>query len=102
MPPLLPEEESRQRLGEFPGWALEGKALSKRYTFSSFKSAIGFVNRVAEQAESIDHHPDITINYNRVALYVWTHDSGGVTNRDFRLVGLIEGLGLAGPQDGGP
>ena len=92
MPSLLSEDQIGERLKEFPDWKLEGKALARRYSFPSFKGAMDFVNRVAEEAERINHHPDITINYSRVTLYLWTHDSGGVTNRDFRLVSLIEDI----------
>ena len=92
MPTLLPENQIGERLSQFPRWKLEGKALVKRLSFTSFKEAVTFVNRVAEVAERIDHHPDIIINYDRVTLYTWTHDAGGVTHRDFRLVELVEKL----------
>jgi 4a-hydroxytetrahydrobiopterin dehydratase len=48
-----------------------------------------FVNRVARLAEAANHHPDITINYNRVKLALTTHDEGGLTMKDFRLAGRI-------------
>ena len=92
MPTLLPEKQIGERLRQFPRWKLEGKALVKRLSFTSFKEAIAYVNQVAEEAERIDHHPDIIINYDRVTLYLWTHDTGGVTNRDFQLVELVEEL----------
>ena len=43
------------------------------------------MNRVAELAESENHHPDIAIRYNRVTLRWWTHTAGGVTDRDREL-----------------
>ena len=90
MPTLLSENQIGERLRQFPRWKLEGKALVNRLSFASFKGAIAFVNRVAEEAERINHHPDIIINYDRVTLYLWTHNAGGVTNRDFQLVELVE------------
>jgi 4a-hydroxytetrahydrobiopterin dehydratase len=51
-----------------------------------------FVNRVARLAEAANHHPDITINYNRVKLALTTHDEGGLTMKDFRLAGRINKL----------
>jgi len=48
-----------------------------------------FVNRVARLAEAANHHPDITISYNRVKLALTTHDEGGLTMKDFRLAGRI-------------
>jgi len=93
----MSEEQARTRLVDLPGWELEGKALARRYLLPSFTDAIAFVNRVAELAAQVDHHPDITINYNRVSLYLWSHDAGGVTARDFRLARLINAV----PQSGG-
>ncbi len=48
-----------------------------------------FVNRVARQAESMNHHPDIVIQYNKVKLALTTHDEGGLTMKDFRLASRI-------------
>jgi 4a-hydroxytetrahydrobiopterin dehydratase len=51
-----------------------------------------FVNRVARLAEAASHHPDITINYNRVRLALTTHDEGGLTEKDFKLAARINKL----------
>jgi 4a-hydroxytetrahydrobiopterin dehydratase len=48
------------------------------------------VNSVAYLAESAGHHPDITINYNRVTLRLITHSEGGLTDRDFGLAMEID------------
>ena len=53
---------------------------------------MAFVNRVADAAEDIDHHPDIAISYDRVTMSITTHSAGGLTRRDFRLAGKIDGL----------
>ena len=44
---------------------------------------------VAQAAESLDHHPDITIEYTKVTLRVTTHDAGGLTENDFTLAARI-------------
>lgn len=75
-----------------PGWKLRGNALVRRYKFKDFKEAMLFVNKVAWLAERLVHHPDVTINYNTVTLSVTTHDSGGITARDFALVEKIDEL----------
>jgi 4a-hydroxytetrahydrobiopterin dehydratase len=64
------------------GWTEVDGALERTFQFDSFVEALAFVNRVGELAESEDHHPDITINYNRVTLRWWTHTAGGITDRD--------------------
>ena len=48
------------------------------------------MNRVAEAAEALDHHPDITIEYTKVTLRVTTHDAGGLTANDFELATRID------------
>ena len=49
----------------------------------------------AEAAEAVNHHPDITINYNKVKLSLTSHDSGGVTQRDVRMAGKINEIATA-------
>ena len=64
------------------GWTREGDAIRKQFTFAGFPEAIAFVNRLAPEAESADHHPDILINYKRVTLTYSTHSEGGLTEKD--------------------
>jgi 4a-hydroxytetrahydrobiopterin dehydratase len=77
-------------LARVPGWARVGRAIARTYRFDDFRSALAFVNRVGELAERQQHHPDIDIRYNEVTLSVWTHDAGGLTERDFRLAAAID------------
>ena len=77
-------------LARLPGWARAGRAITRTYRFDDFRGALAFVNRVGELAERQQHHPDIDIRYNEVTLSVWTHDAGGLTERDFRLAGAID------------
>jgi len=73
-------------------WRLRGNAISRDARFGGFAEAMRFVNRVARAAELANHHPDITINYNRVRLRLTTHDEGGLTVKDFRLAARINEL----------
>ena len=92
MPPILPQEEIDKRLKGINDWRQDDRHIVRDFSFPSFKEAITFVNRVAEISEEIDHHPDIAINYRRVTLSITTHSEGGITRRDFRLAGRIDGL----------
>ena len=74
------------------GWEIQGKALARKFSFSAFAEAIAFVNRIAELAERIDHHPDMSINYRSVTLFSWSHDSNGITMRDFKLARAINSI----------
>jgi 4a-hydroxytetrahydrobiopterin dehydratase len=75
--------DAERRLKELNGWTLEGDAIRKQFTFADFPAAVAFVNRLAPQAEAVDHHPDILISYKRVTLTYSTHDEGGLTEKDF-------------------
>lgn len=77
-------------LGTIPGWSRKGDALTRTYQFRNFSGAMEFVNRVAENAESLNHHPDIDIRYSKVTLTLSSHDAGGVTDRDFALARQID------------
>lgn len=89
---ILSQDELRNQLKNLSGWTQDGNAIVRRFEFGDFKAAISFVTRVADLAEAANHHPDITINYNKVTLLLTSHDSGGVTSRDVRLAGDIDQL----------
>jgi 4a-hydroxytetrahydrobiopterin dehydratase len=89
---ILNESEMRKSLESLPGWQLAGKAIERQIEFGDFKAAMKFVNAVAEAAETANHHPDITINYNKVRFTLISHDSGGVTQRDVKMAGKINQL----------
>lgn len=93
MSTVLNAPEILSALQSLSGWNLNGDAIERAYEFSNFVQAIAFVNRVAEAAEAVNHHPDIVINYNKVKLSLTSHDSGGVTQRDIRMAGKINELG---------
>ncbi len=86
----LSQAEIGQRLGRLTGWEFKDNAVRKLYRFKEFLDGIRFVDRVAEAAEAMDHHPDILINYTRVMMSCSTHSEGGVTEKDFRLAQEIE------------
>lgn len=79
-------------LHDLPHWELEGDAITRTFAFPSFMAGIAFVNRVAEAAERMNHHPDLDIRYNRVIATLSTHDAGGVTEMDVRLAREMDGL----------
>ena len=66
-----------------------GYQPAKLYEFPDFIKAMEFVNKVAEAAESANHHPDIDIRYNKVTMALTSHDSGGVTGRDVKMAKRI-------------
>lgn len=87
--PKLSEETLAAALLTLPGWHLSDGKLVQDFTFPDFGSAMSFVNEVAILAESADHHPDIDIRCNKVRLALFSHDTGGITQRDFKLASAI-------------
>ncbi len=90
--PLTPAK-IKAALTALPGWKLQRDALAKEFKFGSFKEALSFMVRVGFEAEAMDHHPDWTNVYNRVAIRLNTHDAGGkVTAKDVALANKIQAL----------
>jgi 4a-hydroxytetrahydrobiopterin dehydratase len=87
--------EVKDKLTELSDWSLSQEKLYRRLVFADFVEAFGFMSRVALLAERMDHHPEWSNVYNRVEIYLTTHDAGGITERDFDLAQRISGL-LAG------
>ena len=90
--PVLSEAELSAALRQLPGWEGRGDAIVKEFTFADFMGSVGFVNRVAEPAEAMNHHPDLAISWNRVTVSLSTHSEGGVTDADIKLARQIDEL----------
>jgi 4a-hydroxytetrahydrobiopterin dehydratase len=74
-------------------WRQEGEALVRELRFADFAAAMAFVNRVAEVAEEVNHHPDILVHdWNHVRLTLSTHSAGRLTDADHALAARIDGL----------
>jgi 4a-hydroxytetrahydrobiopterin dehydratase len=93
MSQLLDEFEIQQRLTQLEGWTLEGKQIQLVRKFKGFVEAIAFINQLVEPAESVNHHPDLSISYNKVTIVLTTHDVGGLTEQDFALAQFITQIG---------
>jgi 4a-hydroxytetrahydrobiopterin dehydratase len=89
-PRVLSDTEVSQGLASLAGWEVREGRLRKQYTFRTFLRAIAFANSVAYLAEGAGHHPDITINYNKVTLRMITHSEGALTDRDIALASDID------------
>jgi 4a-hydroxytetrahydrobiopterin dehydratase len=87
----LSEEEIDGKLGDFGDWSRNGDKLQRTFSFDDFMGSVAFVIRVAELAETLEHHPDILIRYNKVTLTTTTHDAGGLTEKDFELARAMDG-----------
>ena len=81
----LSDEAVQNKLSDIPGWSVAGDALVKTFSFEDFVQSMQFVNRLGIAAEEAQHHPDIDIRYSKVTISLSTHDSGGITEKDFAL-----------------
>ncbi|OGK08917.1 hypothetical protein A2767_04195 [Candidatus Roizmanbacteria bacterium RIFCSPHIGHO2_01_FULL_35_10] len=69
---------------------IEEKKINYTFKFKTFKEAISFINKVADLAESENHHPNIHILYNKIKIVLSTHSVGGLSENDFILAAKIE------------
>ena len=81
-----------EHLQTLDGWTkVEGReALYKRFEFTDFNEAFGWMTRVAMVAEKTDHHPEWLNVYNRVDVTLATHDVEGVSERDIKLARVMD------------
>jgi 4a-hydroxytetrahydrobiopterin dehydratase len=81
----LPEARVRELLPEVPGWELaeEGKALVHTFGFKDYYRTMSVVNALAHMANREDHHPDLSVHYDRCVVRYSTHDVGGLSENDF-------------------
>ncbi len=91
MPDTLAGADRERLVATPPGWRLadDGKSVSAELEFTSFADAWGFMSEVAIEADKLDHHPEWSNVYNRVAITLTTHDAGGLTARDQALADRI-------------
>lgn len=91
-PAPLSAEQRSQLLPQLPGWSLHSSrdAICKSFVFTDFNAAWGFMNRVALEAERMNHHPEWSNVWNRVEVVLTTHDAGGLSMLDVRMAGHID------------
>jgi 4a-hydroxytetrahydrobiopterin dehydratase len=76
-------------------WGERDNALVREFELPSFPAAIEFVDRLAELAESENHHPDVDIRYRRVTVRWTTHSAGGITEKDREMAERTSALAAA-------
>jgi 4a-hydroxytetrahydrobiopterin dehydratase len=92
----LSSADIQSALGSLPGWTVERDALAKTFTFDSFRAAMSFMVRTGFEAEEMNHHPEWTNVYNRVAVRLSTHDADNkVTRKDVELAKRLEKISWA-------
>src|SRR5690242_15386402 len=87
---ILDQEAIARRLDDHPNWTGGAESLRRIYTAPTFAAAIAVVDKVAEAAQELDHHPDIDIRWRTLRFLLTTHSAGGVTDLDLQLAVRID------------
>jgi len=90
---LLSESEIEEKMVGLPEWRQEGDTIARTYDCQDFVGAVGFVSRMVEPAEEMNHHPDVEISWKNVTARLTTHSQGGLTAADFELAAKLDTLG---------
>lgn len=88
----LSTEAIQEQLASYPNWEYADNMIHTALQFETFKDAFAMMSRIAFEAERLNHHPNWYNVYNRLEISLSTHDAGGVTEKDFELAGVIDGL----------
>ncbi len=87
--------DAQQQLQTLAGWRLthDGERIRKDWVVKNFMAGIDFFNRVAQVAEDEGHHPDLHLeSYRNLAIEIYTHAIGGLSENDFILAAKIDQL----------
>lgn len=89
---LLPTEDVEAFVNAHPEWSWSDTEITRTFEFDDFSESMGFLTRVALEAEKANHHPDIDIRWNKVTLTLSTHSEGGLTQMDLDLADTADAL----------
>jgi 4a-hydroxytetrahydrobiopterin dehydratase len=93
--PKLTLAQANEHLSSVSGWTIvhNGERIRKEWVVANFMAGMEFFQKVAEVAESEGHHPDLhLVGYRNLAIEIWTHAIGGLSENDFILAAKIDEL----------
>jgi 4a-hydroxytetrahydrobiopterin dehydratase len=95
--PALTREAAERLLKDLTGWAMDAdaKAIRRTFAFKDYYKTMAFVNAVAWIAHREDHHPDMSVGYNKVTVVFSTHSVSGLSENDFIGAAKIDALGAS-------
>jgi len=95
--PALSRDAAGKLLGQLQGWTMnaDAKEIRRTFSFGDYYKSMAFVNAVAWIAHREDHHPDMTVGYNKVTVVFSTHSVSGLSENDFIGAAKIDALGAA-------
>ena len=95
--PKLTPDEAEEQIKHVDGWTIihNHERIRREWVVKNFMAGMDFFNRVAALAEDEGHHPDLHIvGYRNVAIEIWTHAIGGLSENDFILAAKIDEIDI--------
>lgn len=90
---ILDQTELNSSLKTLKDWEIDANSLHLALTFESFTKAMSFINEVATVADKLDHHPKIINIYNKVELFINTHEADDkITDLDINFAKEVSNL----------
>ncbi len=90
MSELLSDNDIKSELGELNDWSYDGVKISKEIRFETYMDSIDMINLIAEEAERVNHHPDLKVGYCNIVVDFTSHDLGGVTKGCIQMAKYID------------
>ncbi|MBI1890414.1 MAG: 4a-hydroxytetrahydrobiopterin dehydratase [Burkholderiales bacterium] len=92
----LNEGQIQEHLAVVAGWNVEDGKICRIFSFQNYYETLAFVNAIAYIIHTEDHHPDLTVTYNRCAVKFNTHSVngglGGLSENDFICAAKINAV----------
>ena len=88
----LPQNEINTLMKQLDGWVQHDQLIGKTFDFKNYYQTIAFVNAVAWLSHREDHHPDLTVGYNKCRVEYSTHAIGGLSENDFICAAKVDAL----------
>lgn len=88
---LLSPDEISKSLSMY-GWSYKNKVICKSFKFQNYMEGIDFVNKIAKISETLNHHPNMIVDWCQIEVSIASHDLGGVTTKCVNLATKIENL----------
>lgn len=82
---VLTPKQIKASFNAVTNWSQRSKTIGRTYRFDGFLNSLAFVNRIARDAQKINHYPEIDIKFDQVTLTLTTQGAGGITEKDFAL-----------------
>ncbi len=88
----LDDNEIHTNMKQLSDWEYKEGSISRIFNFSSYNQTIEFVNRVAEIANAINHHPDMNVSFKSCKVIYTTHAVEGLSALDFISAARLDSL----------